>query len=115
MQNPWFKEYCAPLAIVAGAVLALLAIAGVNRFLTVHPADGLRGYVEPTRHALAVADDPFGDAAAEFQYLEQGWTPRQSMDFYTRTQGSRLIPYAWFLAVEQAGNENPLRDPANMN
>ncbi|MCI0535918.1 MAG: hypothetical protein L0Z50_11900, partial [Verrucomicrobiales bacterium] len=33
-------------------------------------------------------------------YLEQGWTAEERQRFYYTTQGSQLIPYDWFLALE---------------
>jgi hypothetical protein len=33
--------------------------------------------------------------------LDQGWTPQQRARFYITSQGSQLIPLAWFLALEQ--------------
>ena len=34
-------------------------------------------------------------------YLEQGWTDTERNQFYFTPQGSYLIPYTWFLALEQ--------------
>ena len=39
--------------------------------------------------------------------LEQGWTAEQRTWFYTTTQGSRLLPYSWYLALEQPGGGAP--------
>ena len=47
-------------------------------------------------------------------YLEQNWTPAESVRFYYTSQGSQILPYAWFLNLERAGSETPLRDDANM-
>ncbi len=38
-------------------------------------------------------------------YLDQGWTETQRQQFYTTSQGSQLIPLAWFLALERPGSE----------
>lgn len=58
-------------------------------------------------------------------YVDQGrnWTPAARADFYTRDQGSRVIPYAWARALRTAGGEpflgdglaryGYLRNPAN--
>jgi processive rubber oxygenase RoxA-like protein len=53
--------------------------------------------------ASAVAQAP-GTIAAP-TYLDQGWTDTQRQQFYTTTQGSQLIPLAWFLALERPGTE----------
>ncbi|MGE0606553.1 MAG: di-heme-cytochrome C peroxidase [Pirellulales bacterium] len=47
-------------------------------------------------------------------YLSLGWTDDDRDWFYYTTQGSRLLPYRWFLALEQAGNSKLLRDNANI-
>lgn len=39
--------------------------------------------------------------------LEQGWTDEQARWFYDTPQGSRLVPYSWFLHLEEAGQAQP--------
>jgi hypothetical protein len=78
------------------------------------PPGDLSTYADPVRDALLVNPDPFGDDATRVTYLDQGWEPRHAMDFYTRTQGSRLVPYPWFLALEQAASDRLFRDPENV-
>src|SRR5262245_25606825 len=39
--------------------------------------------------------------------LEQGWTADQRTWFYTTSQGSQLLPYSWYLALEQPGGGAP--------
>ena len=46
--------------------------------------------------------------------LEQGWTTDTQQLFYFTDQGSRIMPYAWFLALEQAENEKPFRSDQNI-
>jgi cytochrome c2 len=65
----------------------------------------LTAYNEQVRHGL-----PADPAIERIAYLEQGWSPADSLDFYSRTQGSRLVPYAWFLALEQPDSEKLFRD-----
>ncbi len=48
-----------------------------------------------------VADSEEND---KLVYLEQGWTDAERNQFYFTPQGSYLIPYAWFLALEQPHN-----------
>ena len=42
----------------------------------------------------------------------QGWSPKQQADWYAGTQGSRLMPLAWFNALEQPGSTAPFSDQA---
>ena len=44
----------------------------------------------------------------------QTWTPKEQADWYAATQGSRLMPLAWFKALEQAESETPFLDAAHM-
>ena len=47
-------------------------------------------------------------------YLDQGWTEEQREDFYTTPQGSQLIPFKWYLALEQVDSEKLFRDDGNI-
>jgi mono/diheme cytochrome c family protein len=40
-------------------------------------------------------------APGEVVYLQQGWTADQRQEFYHTAQGTRLLPYDWFMALEQ--------------
>ena len=43
----------------------------------------------------------------QLTYAEQGWTPADRQAFYTTSQGSHLIPYEWFKALQRQ-NSNEL-------
>jgi hypothetical protein len=49
--------------------------------------------------------------------LDQGWTPELSEKFWFTSQGSRMMPYPWFLALEVADPTSQVlfTDPSNMN
>ena len=47
--------------------------------------------------------------------LDQGWSKNEELDFYNTSQGSQLLPYSWFLALEQAGNRDLFRDNKNIS
>ena len=47
--------------------------------------------------------------------LEQGWTKKTQQSFYFTDEGSRLMPYSWFLALEQASNQQLFRSDENIN
>ncbi|MET0251479.1 MAG: di-heme-cytochrome C peroxidase, partial [Novosphingobium sp.] len=40
----------------------------------------------------------------------QGWTPAEQRAWYEATQGSRLMPLSWFLALERPGSTDRLAD-----
>src|SRR5205807_2184525 len=58
--------------------------------------------------------DYYGDAASKIVRLDQGWTLSESNWFYWTTQGSQLVPYAFFLALEQPNDTALFREPRNM-
>ncbi|QDV39250.1 Cytochrome c (plasmid) [Tautonia plasticadhaerens] len=64
----------------------------------------------PDRNALVIEDDPFGEATREVAYLDQGWSPRDSQRFYFTSQGTQILPYDWFLVLEQPDGEGLFRD-----
>ena len=46
--------------------------------------------------------------------VPQNWTDAESAWFYAVPQGSKLMPYGWFLNLEQASSEVLFRDAANI-
>jgi mono/diheme cytochrome c family protein len=105
--------------VVMGVLcLLLLGLAGYGVWRVLKkpkPVDvgDLANYVEVSRDAISVPG-PAGESAERVVYLDQGWDPRDSMEFYTRPQGSRLVPYSWFLALEQPGSSVAFCDPAHL-
>ena len=67
------------------------------------------------RGAATVTADTFGDKFTQVKYLNQNWSPADSLWFYTTTQGSDLLPYDFFLHLENAKSTEPFRSPENMN
>ena len=57
---------------------------------------------------------PVDDAYGNVIELEQGWTDATQEAFYSTPQGSEIMAYAWFLALEQKDSETPFRDAANI-
>lgn len=56
---------------------------------------------------IALSSPP---AYCEVEFLDQNWNDATRQLFYTTSQGSRLIPYDWFLALETTeGNQSFLR------
>ena len=47
-------------------------------------------------------------------YLDQGWTDAERNQFYFTPQGSYLIPYTWFLALEQPHNAKRFNAPKHI-
>ena len=47
------------------------------------------------------------DALAALTYAAQGWSAADRETFYTTSQGSHLIPYAWFKALRRTDVDEP--------
>src|SRR4051812_18953010 len=43
--------------------------------------------VAATRDAYVATEDPFGEVVTKVVYLDQGWSPSRSLEFYFTTQG----------------------------
>jgi hypothetical protein len=46
--------------------------------------------------------------------LDQNWDCNTSADFWFRSQGSQIIPYQWFLNLEEANSADPFASPKNL-
>lgn len=67
------------------------------------------------RGAITNGTDKFGNHFSRTVYLDQGWSAADSLWFYTVTQGSNLLPYSFFLALEQADSTALFRSNENMD
>ncbi len=70
--------------------------------------------VGPTRNAAVGTEDLLGETVGRIAYLDQGWSPTDSQRFYFTPQGSQIIPYDWFLALEQPGDQTLFRANRNL-
>ena len=70
---------------------------------------------DPARGAIALEGGAFGESFPTPVYLEQGWSASDSLWFYTTTQGSALVPYDFFLALEQESAQALFRSNINMD
>jgi mono/diheme cytochrome c family protein len=51
---------------------------------------------------------------AGWQSLKQGWTDEAEQRFWFTSQGSQVLPYDWFMALEQPHSKAPFHDRANL-
>ncbi len=63
---------------------------------------------------VASPDEPYKDGYTSVRYLKQGWSKNQSLWFYSTTQGSDLLPYNFFIALQQADGKRALADNENV-
>ncbi|HKQ12836.1 MAG TPA: di-heme-cytochrome C peroxidase [Steroidobacteraceae bacterium] len=52
--------------------------------------------------------------AGDVVHLEQNWSPELREQFYFAPQGSHLMPYEWFLALERSGDQTLFSSPQNL-
>jgi hypothetical protein len=64
---------------------------------------------DPDRGAIAFENGAFGESYSKPVYLDQGWNENDSLWFYNTTQGSALMPYDFFIALEQATSNELFR------
>lgn len=67
------------------------------------------------RGAVAINNGAFGENYSTPKYLQQGWSASDSLWFYNTTQGSGLLPYDFFIALEQADSNELLRANPNID
>lgn len=90
---------------LAGSVLTVLGCLAIL-------ANGCR----PPEEESGVPDgEPVPEAVGKVVNLDQGWSLGEQEWFWFTSQGSRLVRYRWFLALEQAGNTELFRADANMD
>ena len=70
--------------------------------------DGGRLFAAGPRH-LAVTND-----VTAVKTLSQNWSDAESNWFYSVPQGSKLIPYSWFLHLEQPDSQAAFRDAGHI-
>lgn len=87
----------------------------VSAFLIALALAGCTQKEEPANAAAdTTATQPEPAAPVAALRLDQGWTEAEAETFYYTPQGSQLIPYAWFLALEADDGQSLFRDNANM-
>lgn len=63
--------------------------------------------------------DHFGDcrrgaATPTWEHLDQGWDSLEEWRFWYTSQGSQMLPYSWFLALEQVRNGKAFSTPEHL-
>lgn len=70
---------------------------------------------DPDRGAIGITQGAFDETYSTPIYLDQGWSITDSLWYYNATQGSNLLPYDLFVALEQQNSEQLFRSDANMD
>lgn len=67
------------------------------------------------RGAVAIQGGEFGESYEQPVYLDQGWSASDSLWYYNTTQGSALLPYDFYLSLEQEDSTTLFRDNLNVD
>ncbi len=70
---------------------------------------------DPHRGAIAIDNGAFGESYSTPVYLDQGWSKSDSLWFYNTTQGSALLPYDFFIALENETSKELFRSNKNVD
>lgn len=109
------KKWGKRLLLALLVLMAVMAVAGfISHLYRFWDDDADRGAIPMTEK------DKFGESFSKVVYLDgqengQGWKAAQSLWFYNVSQGSDLLPYDFFLALEQKDSQTLVRDNANIN
>ncbi|QOJ22693.1 MAG: ribonuclease E [Gammaproteobacteria bacterium] len=107
-----FKRYLSPiklLLLISGILIMVWLVTGLSwRLYELRDND-------PDRGANTSGTGKFGERFSRTVYLEQGWSAADSLWFYTTTQGSNLLPYSFFLLLEQPASSALFRTDDNID
>ncbi len=70
---------------------------------------------DSSRGAITNGTDKFGAQFSQTVYLDQGWSAADSLWFYNTSQGSNLLPYSFFLVLEQSDSSALFRSDENID
>ncbi|MEE9303071.1 MAG: di-heme-cytochrome C peroxidase [Thiotrichaceae bacterium] len=70
---------------------------------------------DPDRGAIEISTKSMGESYITPVYTKQGWNPQESLWFYNTTQGSNLLPYDFFVELEQIGSKEKFINPDNID
>jgi len=70
---------------------------------------------DPDRGAVAISNGANGESYSTPIYLKQGWSESDSLWFYNTTQGSGLLPYDFYLVLEQTDSTELFRANNNVD
>lgn len=105
----YFLQRIKLFLLVCGVAAVIWLLAGVLLRLYEFRDD------DPGRGAVSSGTDKFGDQFFQTIYLDQGWSASDSLWFYSTTQGSNLLPYSFFLVLEQSDSSDLFRNNQNID
>lgn len=90
-------------SVVLSVFVSMLIALGIGKIYQNSDDDPARGAI-----AIGTATDlgTFGENYTIPRYIDQGWSESDSLWFYNATQGSGLLPYDFFLVLEQEDTDS---------
>lgn len=70
---------------------------------------------DPDRGAIPIENGAFGESYSTPVYLDQGWSASDSLWYYNTTQGSAVMPYDFFVVLEEAKSDDLFRSNKNID
>lgn len=70
---------------------------------------------DPERGAVPIDNGAFGENYSTPIYLDQGWSASDSLWYYNTTQGSALMPYDFFVVLEEEKSDELFRSNKNID
>ena len=101
----WIKH----LLLIVSALVVIWLVSGISLQLYEFRDS------DPDRGAIMNGTDKFGDRFSQVTYLAQGWSASDSLWFYNTSQGSNLLPYSFFLVLEQSDSSALFRSDENID
>lgn len=96
-------------------ISAFFRFSGCDKLRAFPAARGkVRGVILPLLFFTCIFELPAGTVRniipeariSDVHVLDQNWTDDEATRFYDTTQGSRLLPYTWFVHLEQANSRD---------
>ncbi len=94
------------LSILAASLVAALSLAACTTTGPNNPDD-----ITPSAYQKPLLGKVL---RSDIHYLEQGWDDEMREQFYYTPQGSRLMPYRWFMALENADDKQAFATAENL-
>lgn len=97
-------------------ILYLIFLVILSMFISLAIGKLYQGWDDdPDRGSVPIDHGAFGENYSTPVYLDQGWSESDSLWFYNTTQGSALLPYDFFMVLEQADSSELLCSNMSMD
>ncbi len=114
--NQFFKPLLSAVRKLCRLCLILVIVILPLSLLTVIASKYYQGSDrDEDRGAIGVSSQSMGESYTKPVYIDQGWEESDSLWFYNTTQGSNLLPYDFFIELEQIDSTEKFIAPENID